>query len=56
MLIAFAIWLFVAKASARMPDFEVYWRAGVRAAAAEPLYRPSDADYQFLYFPAFAIV
>jgi len=39
-----------------MPDFEVYWRAGVRAAAAEPLYRPSDADYQFKYFPAFAIL
>ena len=55
MLIAFAIWLFVAKASRRMPDFEVYWRAGARAAAAEPLYRPSDEDYQLKYFPAFAI-
>jgi hypothetical protein len=49
-------WLFVAKAQPRMPDFEVYWRAGVRAAGAEPLYRPSDADYQFKYFPAFAII
>jgi len=55
MLIAFAIWLFVARASQRMPDFEVYWRAGARAAAAEPLYRPSDQDYQLKYFPAFAI-
>jgi hypothetical protein len=55
LLIAFAIWLFVAKASRRMPDFEVYWRAGARAAAAEPLYRPSDQDYQLKYFPAFAI-
>ena len=55
MLIAFAIWLFVAKASRRMPDFEVYWRAGARAAAAEPLYRPSDEDYQLKYFPAFAV-
>ena len=55
MLIAFAVWLFVAKASRRMPDFEVYWRAGARAAAAEPLYRPSDEDYQLKYFPAFAV-
>ena len=55
LLIACASWLFVAKASRRMPDFEVYWRAGARAAAAEPLYRPSDQDYQLKYFPAFAI-
>jgi hypothetical protein len=55
-LIGSAVWLFVAKAQSRMPDFEVYWRAGLRAAAAEPLYRPSDADYQFKYFPAFAII
>ena len=38
-----------------MPDFEVYWRAGARASASEPLYRPSDEDYQLKYFPAFAI-
>ena len=55
LLIAIAIWIFVARASQRMPDFEVYWRAGARAAAAEPLYRPSDQDYQLKYFPAFAI-
>ena len=55
LLIAFAVWLFVARASRRMPDFEVYWRSGARAAAAEPLYRPSDHDYQLKYFPAFAI-
>lgn len=54
-LIVFFVWLFVARASQRMPDFEVYWRAGARAAAAEPLYRPSDQDYQLKYFPAFAI-
>ena len=54
-LVAFGIWLFIAKASHRMPDFEVYWRAGVRAAAAEPLYRPADEDYQLKYFPSFAI-
>ena len=54
-LVAFGVWLFVAKASRRMPDFEVYWRAGARAAAAEPLYRPADADYQLKYFPSFAV-
>lgn len=54
-VIVLGVWLFVAKASHRMPDFEVYWRAGTRAAAAEPIYRPSDADYQLKYFPAFAI-
>jgi hypothetical protein len=50
-----AIWVFSQKAAARMPDFEVDWRAGQRAAHAEPLYRASDADYQFKYFPAFAV-
>ncbi len=55
-LIALAVWLFVAKALPRMPDVEVYWRAGARAAAAEPLYRPGDAEYQFKYFPAFAVL
>lgn len=56
LLIGVGIWVFVAKALPRMPDFEVYWRAGGRAAAAEPLYQPSDEDYQFKYFPAFAIL
>ena len=55
-LIALAAWIFVARASHRMPDFEVYWQAGARAASAEPLYRISDADYQFKYFPAFAVL
>jgi len=55
-LTTLGVWLFVAKASSRMPDFEVYRRAGERAAAAEPLYRSSDADYQFKYFPAFAVL
>jgi Glycosyltransferase family 87 len=55
-LVVVGVWLFVAKASPRMPDFEVYWRAGGRAAAAEPLYRASDAEYQFKYFPAFAVI
>lgn len=39
-----------------MPDFEVYWKAGSRAAAAEPLYREADDDYQLKYFPAFAMM
>lgn len=38
------------------PDLEVYWRAGVRAAAGESLYRASDEHYQFKYLPAFAIL
>jgi hypothetical protein len=50
-----ATWVYVFKASRRMPDFEVYWRAGARAAHAEPLYRSTDAAYQFKYFPAFAL-
>jgi hypothetical protein len=54
-LVVLAAWLFTARASRRMPDFEVYWRAGGRAAAGQPLYRPEDADYQFKYFPAFAV-
>ena len=39
-----------------MPDFEVYWRAGARAAAAEPLYRTDDGHFQFKYLPAFAML
>jgi hypothetical protein len=48
--------LFVLVVSARMPDFEVYWRAAVRAAAAEPLYRAEDGHYQFKYLPGFAVL
>jgi hypothetical protein len=39
-----------------MPDFQVYWTAGARAVAAEPLYRADDGHYQFKYLPAFAIL
>ena len=39
-----------------MPDFEVYLRAGMRATAAEPLYRAEDGHYQFKYLPAFAVL
>jgi hypothetical protein len=38
-----------------MYDFEVYRVAGVRAAAAEPLYRAEDGHWQFKYLPAFAL-
>ena len=48
--------LFAYKAAAKMPDFEVYWRAGVRAAVAEPLYREEDAHFRLKYLPAFAVL
>ena len=57
LLLAAAAWLvFTYRVARGMPDFEVYRNAGSRAAAAEPLYREADGDYQFKYFPAFAIV
>ena len=39
-----------------MRDFEVYWTAASRAAAAQPLYRAADGHYQFKYLPAFAVL
>lgn len=48
--------VFLFSASPRMADFEVYWRSGVRAAAAEPLYRQEDEHYQLKYLPAFAVL
>src|SRR3954470_11907260 len=48
--------LFAYKISAKMPDFEVYWRAGSRAAAAQPLYREEDEHFQLKYLPAFAVL
>jgi Glycosyltransferase family 87 len=56
LLVAAGVWLFTFKASRKMPDFEVYWRAGARAAHAEPLYRVTDGEYQFKYFPASAVL
>jgi arabinofuranan 3-O-arabinosyltransferase len=56
LLVALAVWVFIYKAAPRMPDFEVYWKAGARAAHAEPLYRTSDGHFQFKYLPAFAIL
>lgn len=53
-VVALAVWLYIDKASSRMPDFEVYWRAGTRAAAAQPLY-PTES-YQLKYFPGFAVI
>jgi hypothetical protein len=48
--------LFTGKVSRKMPDFEVYWTAAVRARSAEPLYRADDGHYQFKYLPAFAVL
>jgi alpha-1,2-mannosyltransferase len=39
-----------------MPDFDVYWTAGLRARSAEPLYRTEDEHYQLKYLPAFAVL
>ena len=55
-LLAALVALFAYKVSAKMPDFEVYWRAGGRAAAAEPLYREEDEHFQLKYLPAFAVL
>jgi hypothetical protein len=48
--------VFMHRAAQKMPDFEVYWRAGERAAAALPLYSADDGHYQLKYLPAFAIL
>jgi hypothetical protein len=48
--------LFVTRVRHEMPDFEVYWRAGVRARSAEPLYRVEDGHYVLKYLPAFALL
>lgn len=48
--------LFVGRISSKMPDLAVYWTAGARARAAEPLYRADDGHYQFKYLPAFAVL
>src|SRR5262249_13184688 len=46
--------LFTTRVQRKMPDFEVYWTAGSRALAAQPLYREEDGHFQFKYLPAFA--
>jgi hypothetical protein len=48
--------VFAFRAAQKMPDFEVYWRAGLRAAQAQPLYSASDGHYQLKYLPAFALL
>src|SRR6476620_5337106 len=48
--------VFTTRVARKMPDFEVYYTAGARAAAAEPLYRESDGHFQFKYLPAFALL
>jgi hypothetical protein len=56
MLLAALVALFAYKIAAKMPDFEVYWRAGGRAAAAEPLSREEDEHFRLKYLPAFAVL
>ena len=55
-VLAALVALFAYKVAAKMPDFEVYWRAGGRALAAEPLYREEDEHFQLKYLPAFAVL
>ncbi len=45
----------VARSRRDFVDFEVFRTAGIRALAAEPLYRMEDGHYQFKYWPAFAL-
>jgi hypothetical protein len=54
--LALLVAVFSLRAASKMPDFEVYWRAGDRAAAGEPLYREADEHYQLKYLPAFAVL
>src|SRR5262245_4800249 len=39
-----------------MSDFDVYWRAGSRVIATEPLYRVEDGHFQHKYFPVFGVL
>ena len=55
LLAAVAVAAFTRRSQREMYDFEVYRVAGVRAAAAEPLYRAEDGHWQFKYLPAFAL-
>lgn len=54
-LVLAAAMAFTGRVREEMRDFEVYWTAGGRAAAGEPLYRASDGHYRFKYLPAFAV-
>lgn len=55
-LLAVAACLAFPRVIGKMPDLEVYWKAAVRARAAEALYRVEDQHYQFKYAPAFAVL
>jgi hypothetical protein len=48
--------LFTTRVARKMADFDVYYTAGSRALAAEPLYRAEDGHFQFKYLPAFAVL
>jgi hypothetical protein len=46
--------VFQAKIAGKMPDFEVYYRAGTRFLARQELYLESDGHFQFKYPPVAA--
>lgn len=47
---------FLRSTLAGMPDFEVYWHAGNRVLAAEPLYRDEDGHFRHKYWPVFGVL
>jgi hypothetical protein len=55
-ILAVALGAFFLRAARDMRDFEVWWTAGARARASEPLFRAEDEHYQFKYLPAFAVL
>lgn len=48
--------VYVVRIHRGMVDFEVYYRAGHRVWAGEPLYQESDGHYMFKYLPASALI
>jgi hypothetical protein len=56
LLVVALVIVFMSRIQRKMRDFEVYWTAGERAIAAEPLYRESDQHYRFKYLPVFALI
>ena len=55
MLACAALAVFQLRIRHEMADFDVYWRAGLRALHASPLYVAEDGHYQFKYLPVFAL-
>jgi hypothetical protein len=55
LLLVAAVVSFRVRVTQKMPDFEVYRTAAIRALAGEQLYRIDDGHWQFKYLPAFAL-